>query len=71
MTLRAVLSRVLTWPVFLALAVFHLAVLPFVLSEEEDDVLSVIAGVVYLVFAAVDFAVRRRDRDAVAARPEG
>ena len=57
----SVIRRFVWWPVFGALAVLHLVVLPLVLSEHEDDVLSVVAGVGYVVLAVLDVLVRRRD----------
>jgi len=44
----------LRWPVFLALAALHLAVLPFVLAESEQVTVSLLAGGGYLVLAAAD-----------------
>ncbi len=60
--------QVVSWPVFAALAVLHLAVLPLVLSEHEDIVLSAIAGAGYAALAVVDVVLRRRDRAAVVGR---
>ena len=57
----SVIRRFVWWPVFGALAVLHLVVLPLVLSEHEDDVLSLVAGAGYVVLAVVDVLVRRRD----------
>ena len=62
MQIRRLVSRALTWPVFLGLAIVHLAVLPLVLQEHEDDVLAVIAGVAYLGLALLDIVVSRRRR---------
>jgi predicted lysophospholipase L1 biosynthesis ABC-type transport system permease subunit len=68
MSTRSVLGRVVTWPFFLTLAAIHLAVLPALLSEREDDVAAILAGVVYLAFAVVDLTSRRR-RGGVRAGP--
>ena len=68
MALRRVIRRVVSWPVFASLAVLHLAVLPLLLSEPDDDVLSVVAGLGYVMLAAIDYVLRRRDRAAVVRR---
>jgi hypothetical protein len=47
------------WPVFCALGVIHIVVLPLVLSEHEDEVVSIVAGGVYLALAAADAWSRR------------
>lgn len=60
MTVRSMVRRVVAWPVFLALAAVHIVVLPAVLSEREDDIAAVLAGVAYLALAIADLASRRR-----------
>jgi predicted lysophospholipase L1 biosynthesis ABC-type transport system permease subunit len=67
-TIRSVLRRVATWPVFLTLAAIHVAVLPAVLSDHEHDVAAVLAGIAYLALAVVDLTTRRR-RDGLRAGP--
>ncbi|HEY8544360.1 MAG TPA: hypothetical protein VIL36_04900 [Acidimicrobiales bacterium] len=47
-------QRLFRWPTFLALATLHLLVLPLVLGEPGDRVLSVVAGLAYLMLAAAD-----------------
>ena len=69
MSVRDLIRRLVSWPVFAALAVLHLAVLPLVLSEHEDVVLSMVAGVGYALLAALDLVLRRRARAEAAGRP--
>ncbi len=68
MDLHHAFRQVVSWPVFAALAVIHLTVLPLVLSEHEDIVLSALAGAGYAALAVVDLVLRRRDRAAVVGR---
>ena len=51
--------RIVYWPYFCALALFHIVLLPLVLSEHEDDVVSIVVGVIYLALAAADLRSRR------------
>lgn len=50
--------RIFHWPLFTVLAVFHLAVLPLLLSERSDVVVSTIAGLAYVALAAADYRQR-------------
>jgi hypothetical protein len=52
-------ASLLRWPVFLALAALHLAVLPFVLAEQEQVTVALAAGAGYLALAAADRLWRR------------
>lgn len=59
--------RIFHWPLFCVLALVHITVLPLLLSERDDDVASIAAGLVYLAFAAADWRyndspVSRRSR---------
>jgi hypothetical protein len=51
--------RIFRWPLFCALAVVHLALLPLVLGETDDQVIAMIGGLAYLVLAALDWRSRR------------
>ena len=53
------LASLLRWPLFLALAALHLAVLPFALAEREQVAVSLVAGAGYLALAAADRLWRR------------
>jgi hypothetical protein len=46
--------RIFRWPLFTALAVVHLAVLPLVLGDRRDQVIAMLGGVAYLLLAALD-----------------
>jgi len=50
--------RIFHWPLFVVLAAVHIVVLPQLLSEREDDVISIIAGVAYLALAVADLRPR-------------
>jgi hypothetical protein len=50
--------RIFRWPLFSALAVVHLALLPLVLGE-DDQVIAMVGGVAYLLLAAFDWRSRR------------
>ena len=51
--------QVFHWPLFVVLAAVHIVYLPLVLSEREDDVVSIVAGLVYLGLALADLRLRR------------
>lgn len=51
---NATWRRIFHWPLFVVLAVLHIGVLPLLLSERQDDVLSLCAGVAYLALAVAD-----------------
>jgi hypothetical protein len=57
---RSLWRRIINWRLFVALAVVHIVVLPLVLSEREDDVVSVLAGCAYLALAFADWRSRQR-----------
>ena len=50
--------RLFRWPLFTALAVVHLALLPLVLGE-KDQVIAMLGGAAYLLLAALDWRSRR------------
>jgi hypothetical protein len=50
--------RIFRWPVFVVLAAVHLALLPLVLGE-DDQTIAKLAGVGYLLLAALDWRSRR------------
>jgi hypothetical protein len=52
--------QIFHWPLFVVLAAVHIAVLPQLLSEREDDILSVVAGGLYLALAIADWWSRDR-----------
>ncbi|HEV7759830.1 MAG TPA: hypothetical protein VGO78_12605 [Acidimicrobiales bacterium] len=43
------------WPLFCTLAVVHLALLPLVIGEREDQVVVMAGGAAYLLLAALDW----------------
>ena len=51
--------RIFRWPLFAALAVVHLALLPVVLGDGSDQTIAMLGGVFYLVLAALDWRHRR------------
>jgi hypothetical protein len=63
---RTAAARLARWPVFLALAVVHLLVLPLVVEAHEHDVIVVAAGAAYLALAALDRFVPRPQSDRAA-----
>lgn len=48
------------WPLFCTLAAVHLLVLPLLFSEREDDIVSIVAGLLYLGLAMVDRRAEQR-----------
>jgi hypothetical protein len=48
------------WPLFCTLAVVHLALLPLVIGEREDQVVVMGGGVAYLLLAGLDWWWHRR-----------
>ena len=46
--------RIFRWPLFLALGLLHIGLLPLVLSEPGDDITARIAGLGYLTLAGLD-----------------
>jgi hypothetical protein len=48
------------WPLFCTLAFVHLALLPLVVGEREDQVVVMGGGVAYLLLATLDWWWHRR-----------
>jgi len=48
------------WPLFCALAAVHILLLPLLLNEREDDIVSIVAGLLYLGFAVADWRADQR-----------
>jgi hypothetical protein len=47
--------RIFRWPLFAALAVVHLTLLPLVLADGNDQLIAMLGGVIYLALAALDW----------------
>jgi hypothetical protein len=51
--------RLFRWPLFMVLALVHLAVLPLVLGDGRDQAIAMLGGGAYLLLAALDWRSRR------------
>jgi hypothetical protein len=51
--------RFFRWPLFVVLALVHLAVLPLVLGDGRDQAIAMLGGGAYLLLAALDWRSRR------------
>ena len=52
--------HVFHWPLFCTMAAVHILVLPLLLSEREDDIVSIVAGLAYVGLAVADWRVEQR-----------